>query len=407
VSQRDRGAAEIIEAIRKAADGIPDVKIRIRQRTTNPLQRFMRGSQGERLVVQIRGHELDIAAELGQRVEAVMKQVPGIADVRNNRVEGLEERTVHIDTQRAADVGVSRAEVARTLETYVLGRVATRLRDGGDEYDVRVMLREQDREHTAQLGQLPILTPTGVVPLSSIAEVGVRRGPGSIERDGQERVLTISGGLGDRPLSEVVADLEEALARIELPAGFSIQLAGESREQKSTFAGLQIGIVLAIFLVFAVMAVQFESLRDPLIVMTSVPFGFVGVVLTLVLTGTTFSLNAFLGSIVLVGIAVNNAIVLVDAANLLRREHGLDTVSAVVEAGRRRLRPILMTTSTTLLGVLPIALAIGEGSEIQAPLARVVLGGLLVSTVITLVLLPALYVLTDRRRAPASPTTSD
>jgi len=401
VSQRARGAAEIIEAMRKATEGIPDVKIRIRQRTTNPLQRFMRGSQGERLVVEIRGHELDIAAELGQRVEAVMKQVPGIADVRSNRVEGLEERTITIDTQRAADVGLSRAEVARTLETYVLGRVATRLRDAGDEYDIRVMLREQDREHTAQLGQLPILTPTGVVPLSAVAEIGVRHGPGSIEREGQERVLTIAGGLADRPLSDVVADLEEALAKIELPAGFSIQLAGETREQESTFAGLQIGIILAILLVFAVMAVQFESLRDPLIVMTSVPFGFVGVVLTLVVTGTTFSLNAFLGSIVLVGIAVNNAIVLVDAANLLRREHGFDTIAAVVEAGRRRLRPILMTTSTTLLGVLPIALAIGEGSEIQAPLARVVLGGLLVSTVITLVLLPTLYVLTDRRRLQA------
>ena len=199
----------------------------------------------------------------------------------------------------------------------------------------------------------------------------------------------------------MVADLEKALAAVERPAGFTIAVAGETREQQSTFAGLRIGMVLAVLLVFAVMAVQFESLRNPLMVMSSVPFGFVGVAGTLIATGTTFSLNAFLGSIVLVGIAVNNAIVLIDAANQLR-EQGLEVRVAILEAGRRRLRPILMTTSTTVLAMLPIALALGEGSEIQAPLARVVLGGLLFSTAITLALLPALYVLTAAGAAPES-----
>jgi HAE1 family hydrophobic/amphiphilic exporter-1 len=398
VSRRERGGEQIVEAMRAATEGIPDVEIRIRQRTTNPLQRFMRGRQGERLVVEIRGHDLESAARLSAQVEAAMSSVPGIADVRSGREEGLEERTISVAVERAADLGLTRAQIAATLETYVLGKVATRLRHGGDEYDVRVMLREEDRSQTAQLGALPILTPRGVVPLSAVAQVGARRGPSSIEREGQERVVSIAGGLGDRPLGAVVADLEVALAAIERPPGFTIAIAGETRERDATFAGLGIGIVLAILLVFAVMAVQFESLRHPAIVMSAVPFGFVGVVVTLVATGTTFSLNAFLGCIVLVGIAVNNAIVLVDAANVLRREHGLDVLAAIVEAGRRRLRPILMTTLTTVLGVLPIAFAIGEGSEIQAPLARVVLGGLTVSTVITLVLVPVLYILTERRR---------
>jgi HAE1 family hydrophobic/amphiphilic exporter-1 len=195
----------------------------------------------------------------------------------------------------------------------------------------------------------------------------------------------------------VVADLEAELATLELPAGFQIDVAGEAREQDKTFGGLQIGIVLAILLVFAVMAVQFESIRQPLILMSAVPFGFVGVVIALVATGTTFSLNAFLGSIILVGIAVNNAIVLVDAANQLRHD-GKDAIEAIVEAGRRRLRPILMTTATTVFGMLPVALALGEGAEIQAPLARVVIGGMLVSSLITLVLIPVLYVLTDSKR---------
>lgn len=397
VSQRERGGAAIVDAIRTATAGIPDCKIRIRQRTTNPLQRFMRGSQGERLVVQLRGHDLEQSAALARRVEAVMKTVPGIADVRVEREEGLEERTIEVNAATAADLGLTRSDVARTLETYVLGKVATRLRDGGDELDIRVMLREQDRAHTAQLGALPILSARGVVPLSSVARIGVQRGPGSIAREGQERVLSIIAGLGDRPLEPVLADLEAALAHVERPAGFSIVLAGEAQQQAGTFDGLTVGTWLAILLVFAVMAVQFESIRYPLLVMIAVPFGFVGIVSTLALTGTTFSLNAFLGAIVLVGIATNNAIVLVDAANLLRSEEGLAVYPAIVEAGRRRLRPILMTTMTTVLAMLPIALALGEGAEIQAPLARVVLGGLLVSTVITLFLLPVLYVMAERR----------
>jgi HAE1 family hydrophobic/amphiphilic exporter-1 len=404
VSQRHRGGAELVEIIRKATIGMPDVKTRIRQRTTNPLQRFMRGSQGERLVVELRGHDLEQSAQLAKRTEAIMKDVPGIADVRIDREEGLEERTIAVDPETAADLGLTRVDIARTLETYVLGKVATRLRESGDEYDVRVMLREQDREHTGQLDALPILSARGVVPLSSVARIGVERGPGSIARKGQERVVSIIAGLGDRPLGTVVEDLEAALAKLERPTGFSIVIAGESREQAGTFDGLTVGILLAILLVFAVMAVQFESIRYPLLVMIAVPFGFVGVIATLVITGTTFSLNAFLGAIVLVGIATNNAIVLVDAANLLRAE-GMDKVSAIAEAGRRRLRPILMTTLTTALGMLPIALALGEGAEIQAPLARVVLGGLIVSTVITLFLLPVLYVMSAGPDKPASDTS--
>jgi HAE1 family hydrophobic/amphiphilic exporter-1 len=396
VSMRERGGAELVEVMRQAASGLPDVKIRIRQRTTNPLQRFMRGSQGERLVVELRGHDLEQSAALAKQVEDVMKRVPGIADVRIEREEGLEERTIAVNPATAADLGLTRADIARTLETYVLGKVATRLRDGGDEFDIRVMLRTEDRAHTSQLGALPILSARGVVPLSSVARIGVQRGPGSIAREGQERRLSIVAGVGDRPLALVVKDLETALADVERPTGFSIVIAGEAQQQQGTFDGLTVGIWLAILLVFAVMAVQFESVRYPLLVMIAVPFGFVGIVGTLALTGTTFSLNAFLGAIVLVGIATNNAIVLVDAANLLRAE-GYDPYAAIVEAGRRRLRPILMTTLTTALAMLPIALALGEGAEIQAPLARVVLGGLLVSTLITLFLLPVLYVMAERR----------
>ena len=173
------------------------------------------------------------------------------------------------------------------------------------------------------------------------------------------------------------------------------------------FAELLIGVGLALFLVYTVMAVQFESLVQPLIIMTSVPFSFVGVVLSLVITGTTFNMNSFLGLVVLVGIVVNNAIVLVDYTNILRREHGEGLLDAIVKAGRRRLRPILMTTLTTALGLVPLAIGLGEGSEIQAPLARVIVGGLLTSTAITLLFVPSLYLLVERRRAAARSSQVD
>lgn len=400
VSERARGAAEIMAAMRKVTADIPGARIRIRQRTTNFLQRLMRGAAGERIAVEIRGHDLATAAALAERVEALMKEVPGIADVRIGRDEGLEERTISVRTEQAADLGVQRPEVARALETYVLGRVATRLREGGEEHDVRVVLREADRVATAQLPTLPVITARGVVPLAAIADVGVRAGPGSIAREGQERVLRVVGGLGERALQDVVADVEEAIATIERPAGFSIVMGGEQQEQAGVFSGLGIGVLLAILLVFAVMAVEFESIRHPLVVMVAIPFGAIGVVLTLVITGTTFNLNSFLGCIVLVGISVNNIIVLVDTANLLRAEHGMEALPAMLESGRRRLRPILMTTITAMLGMLPVAIAGGEGSEVQGPLARVVLGGLFVSTAVTLVFVPALYLLTDRARRP-------
>ena len=403
VSRRERHINEIMAAVRAAVGDVPDASIRIQPRSSNMLMRLMRGSSGERLVVEVRGHDLEAAAELGAQVERAMRSVAGIAEVRVDREEGLAERTVRVDGVRAADLGLSLGVVAETLETYVLGRVATRMRQGGDEFDVRVQLREEDRRALEQLDMLPIVTAAGhAVPLSSVAEIGGRLGPTSIARVDQERMLRVRGDLGERALGDVVADLQAAIDRIQVPEGFSLAIGGEHEQQQETFGGLAVGIVLAILLVYAVMGVQFESLRDPLVVMGALPFGFVGVVSTLVLTSTTLNMNSFLGAIVLVGIVVNNAILLVDYINILRREHGLPLEEAVIGAGRRRLRPILMTTLTTALAMLPLALDFGEGSEIQAPLARVVVGGLLVSTLVTLIVVPSLYYLMERGRGRSS-----
>ncbi len=204
-----------------------------------------------------------------------------------------------------------------------------------------------------------------------MARIVETEGPTSISRENQERIVKVNAGLGDRALGDVVADLQEGLKSIAVPEGFTLAIGGEYEEQQRIFWDLLIGLLIAVFLVYAVMAIQFESFLHPLVIMTAVPFGFIGVALSLYLTGTTLNMNSFLGSIVLVGVMVNNSIVLVDYVNLLRREHGFGLHEALVEGARRRLRPVVMTTTTTILAMLPLAMGVGEGAELQAPLARV------------------------------------
>src|SRR5690606_14421801 len=241
-----------------------------------------------------------------------------------------------------------------------------------------------------QLEELPIIAASGeLVPLQSIAQIQPRIGPSSISRINQERVLRVTAWPSGRPLGEIAADLEHKLADLTMPDGFSVHVEGETTEQDATFRNLKVGILLSLFLVFAVMAVQFESLKQPLIIILSVPFALSGVAASLLMTGTTWNMYSLIGTIVLVGIVVNNAIVLVDYANHLRRVEGMPVRQAVVAAGRRRLRPILMTTLTTLLGLVPLAIGMGEGSEMQSPMARAIVGGLLSSTIVTLFLVPA------------------
>lgn len=396
VAERERGVAEIEQAVTAAVSGIPGAQIRVRQSTSNLLMRFMRGGGDDRLRVEVRGQELDAADALGQRVTEALHEVAGVTHARGDRELGQLERVLRVDRARAAELGLGSAEVANAVEHYVLGRVATYFREHGDEYDVRVVLEDDDRARLEQLPQLPVLAPNGeLVPLSSLVTIEERRGPSSIARLDQERILNIDVGTQGRALSEIAQDARAALARIELPEGFSLQLTGELEEQRETFDALFFGIVLAVFLVYSVMAMQFESIRHPLVVMVSVPFGFIGVALALLLTSTTFNMYSFLGTIVLVGIAVNNAIVLVDYTNRLRREHDMQIVPALIAAGTRRLRPILMTTLTTMLAMLPLAASAAEGNEIQGPLARVVIGGLFTSTLVTLLVVPCVYLLLE------------
>jgi HAE1 family hydrophobic/amphiphilic exporter-1 len=290
-------------------------------------------------------------------------------------------------------LGLSVSGVANTIRTNIGGTQAAFYRERGKEYPIVVRLREEDRDRVQSVDDILISSPSGqVLPAKNLLVVDTQTGPQQIERKNQERIFRVNAELdGSMPLSAAIANVRARLPEINVPQGFSVGFGAEAEQQARAFQQLRVLLLLAVLLVYAVMASQYESLKDPFIIMFSVPGASIGVVGFLLLTATSFSLQAYIGVIMLAGIVVSNAILLVDYTNILRREHGLALRAAVEQAARTRLRPILMTSLTTILGLVPMALALGEGGELQAPLARVVIGGLAASTLVTLVLVPTMY----------------
>ncbi|MCF7855612.1 MAG: efflux RND transporter permease subunit, partial [Candidatus Pacebacteria bacterium] len=290
-------------------------------------------------------------------------------------------------------------QVADMLQTVVAGTRAGNYREGGDEFAIRVMIEGAEQQSLRDLLDLTITNAAGdPVVLRNIVSVSSRSGPVRIERINQERVVTVRANIQDRDLGSIIEDIRHGLQAIPVPRGFSIGFSGDYDEQQKAFSELRLGFVLALVLVYMVMACLYESLRDPFVVMFSVPLAVIGVILMLFLTGTTFNMQSYIGCIMLGGIVVNNAILLVDHTNQLRHEN-MSLRDAIEEAGRRRLRPILMTALTTVCGLLPLALGVGEGGEAQAPHARAVIGGLASSTLITLVFVPVVYSVFESKRA--------
>ncbi|MFC1852336.1 efflux RND transporter permease subunit [candidate division CSSED10-310 bacterium] len=391
LENRTRSSEEIANAVRPLMGKIPGLKARVRASEAFFLFRIIRGG-GERLSLEIRGYDLKTGSRLAAEVADLMKETPGIVDVDVDRKEGSREMAIVIDPDKAADIGLSINAIGQVVSVYILGRAATYYREAGDEFRVLVRLREDDRIVADQVAMLPIITPSGEhIRLQDVARITRRKSPVSIRRLNQERIITVSSGFIGSDLSSIIADVETRLQTLSLPEGFTLNFGGEYEEQQKTFGQLIIGLFLAMALVYMVMASLFESFLHPFVMLLAIPFAVIGVVLSLLLTGTTFNVYSFLGAIVLTGVVVNNAIVLVDYINMLRREHSFSLTEAITEGSRRRLRPILMTTLTTCLALLPVAIGSGEGGEMQSPLARVIVGGLLTSALITLVFIPTLY----------------
>jgi HAE1 family hydrophobic/amphiphilic exporter-1 len=355
---------------------------------------FSTGGGNEALQVELRGYDLDRARSISERIQSRLEGVEGVASARTGRREGRPEQNIRFLRDKISSLGLSTQEVAAAVQTNVGGSQAASYRSGGEQFPITVRLRPEDRLSVQDLDNVSVQTPNGEsVPLSTLVDTDRGRGPTEIRRINGQRVTYISATLNsDAVLGEVVERARDNLADLTLPEGFSITFGGEYREQQKAQTDFLIAIIMALILIYMVMAGQFERFLDPLVVMFSVPLVLIGVLPTLVLTGTTVNIQSVMGLVMLIGIVVNNAIVLVDYINLMRREHEMDLLPAVAEAGRLRLRPILMTTLTTVLGLVPLALGLGAGAEIQAALARVVIGGLLASTLVTLVLIPAAYV---------------
>ena len=398
---RPSGAA-IADALRRALDGqVPGAEVRV---SAQPglwiLRRVFSSGGGEAaLELELRGHDFERADALAARIRAAMEQVPGVRDVRVGRREGQPEERLVLDRERIAAAGLSVRDVARVVQANLAGVEASRLRVEGLEVPIVVRLRPEDRLVSQDLGTVSLRAPTGeVVPLASVVRRESGRGPTEVRRVDGQRVTYISAALEEGvALGDAVARVRAALGGLALPDGYAVAFGGEWEEQQAAQRDFAVAIVMALVLVYMLMAAQFERLLDPLLVMASVPVALVGVVPLLLATGTTLNIQSVMGLVMLVGIVVNNAIVLVDGINLLRRG-GRPVDEAVLEAGRLRLRPILMTTTTTVLGLLPLSLGIGPGAEIQAPLAHVVIGGLTASTLVTLLLVPTLYALAARLR---------
>jgi HAE1 family hydrophobic/amphiphilic exporter-1 len=398
--QRDRTNEEIAISLRRDLAGLPGVIVRANPSGgNNQLQRFLSGGgtnnngQASRLQLEIRGHDLDDARRIPQDARELLEDIPGLADVSVGREEGRPEIAIRVDRPKAAMLGMTVQSVASTIATNVAGTTAAQFRERGNEYPVVVRLREDDREEISDIGNVLISTPSGqVVPAKNVLAVSREAGPTQIQRKNMERINRVNAEI-EIPLSEAVEAVQARIGEINVPPDFSVGFGSEVEEQARSFNELRTVLILAILLVYAVMASQYESLRDPFIIMFSVPVAAIGVVLALIVTKTSFSMQAYIGMIMLAGIVVSNAILLVDYINTLRRRDGMPLREAVELGGRTRLRPILMTSVATMLGLVPMAIGLGEGGELQAPLARVVIGGLLTSTIVTLVLVPAVYTL--------------
>jgi HAE1 family hydrophobic/amphiphilic exporter-1 len=390
-SQRERSNVEIAKDLRRRLDSsVPGMEIRVRAPQGQfILERVLGGDEG--LTIEIRGYELATLDALARSVAKSIVDVAGITDVQTSLEAGIPQQEIRVNRDKVADLGLSVRDVTQLLQTAVAGSKAGEYRAEGNSYRILVQLKDAEKRSLDEILNLTLTTASGdKVALRNIVTSEPSRGPILIDRKDQQRRVTVRANVAGRDLGSVAADVQALLGQIPRPVGYDLTVAGNFEEQQKAFRELVISLVLALVLVYMVLACQYESLRDPLVIMVSVPLAAVGVLVTLFITTTTLNVQSYIGCIMLGGIVVNNAILLVDQAGRLV-EDGMHTRDAITEAGRRRLRPILMTTLTTIFGLLPLALGIGEGSDAQAPLARAVVGGLTGSTLITLVLIPVVY----------------
>lgn len=392
-NERSLTDLEILEKVRKKLPKLKDVKFE-----SLDMSQMMMGGAAAPVEIKVFGDDLGLLKDTAEAIVARISDVEGLRDVTHSLSEGKPEYHITVNREQASRLGLMVSQVANSVQTASLGRVATRYREGNEEVDVRIRFQEPYRDSLDDIRNIPIMTPANtMVRLDQVAEITRDEGPIKITRENQARQVTVSANIAERDLGSVVKDIQARIGEIEkgLPVGYFIEFGGAYSDMQEAFLIMAGAFALAILLVYMIMASQFESLRHPFVIMFTIPLSLIGVVLALLIGGKTVNLAVLMGFIMLAGIAVNNGIVMVDYTNQLRKR-GVETLEAVLQACSVRLRPVLITALTTILGMLPMALSTSSGSEMRAPMAVTVIGGLVATTLLTLFVIPIIYTMVER-----------
>jgi CzcA family heavy metal efflux pump len=397
--ERERSSEMISHSLREKLRQIPGAIVSIYP--GGLISRIITFGNDDPIDVEILGYDLATGTRLAMEVEGILREVGGVTDIQVGREEGLPEYQVKIRQDRAATLGLTTSRVAEIVRKSVEGTEGSQSSiyidpRTGREHNVRVWLREEDRRHPEDLTRIPLpVSSDRIVPLENVVDLKHILSPIQLERKYQQRIIHVTANTSGRDLGSIASEIEKRISQLKIPEEFSVTLKGARLEQQEAFRMLFFALALAILLVYMVLASQFASLLHPFLIMFSVPLGIIGVIWALFITGNTLSVVSFIGVIMMVGIVVSNAIILIDYINRLRKEEEVELRKAIIRAGRIRLRPILMTTLTTICGLVPMALGLGEGAEANASLAIAVIGGLTVSTFLTLVFVPTLYFMAE------------
>ncbi len=393
-SQRPLSQAQITEKIRQHLPKIKGLKVSF----VDMSAMMMGGGAKAPIEIKIFGRDLAVLKQISAQISQKIATVKGVRDIDTTFKQSKKELDIKVDRDKAARLGLAVGQIGQAVKTAVQGKTATYLRAGGKEIDIRVRYDKQDRDRLNKVKNILMPTAAGtLVSLSDVADIAIAQGPVKINRENHLRVVSVTANAVGRDIGSITKDIQDKLAAYQMPSGYFIEYGGSYKQMKESFSTLALALILGILLVYMVMASQFESLLHPFIVMFEIPLAFIGVGLALFLSRQSLSIPSFMGLIMLGGIVVNNAIVLIDYVNQLRRQ-GLNKFEALVEGGVTRLRPILITSLTTILGMIPMAVSRQEGAEMMRPMAVAVIGGLFVSTALTLIVIPVIYSLVDRRQ---------
>jgi len=393
--KRDRKASEIGDALRPKVAEIPEIE-KFRITAGNILESAILGNE-KPVEVKISGKDLDLINQTASDIKSKIEAIPGLIDIESSADAGKQDYEIIIDRKKASNVGLNSGLIALQIRQSIYGAEAGSISEGGEDYDIMIRYASGNRSDIASIDNITLTTLLNTqVKLSDVAEVRQGYGPMEIKRESQQRYVTVGADLRNISLGDATTRIKEVLSTVSVPDGVSIRIAGQTSSQDESFGDLSLVLIIGVILVYMVMAAQFESFKHPFIIMLAVPFTLVGIVIAFMLTNTTLSVTTFIGIIMLVGIVVKNGIILVDYINMLRKR-GYKLYDAIQEGGRSRLRPVVMTSSTMILAMVPMALSKGMGYEMYSPLAVTMIGGLLFSMIITLIIVPVFYAIFNRK----------